>query len=158
MPEGLVVFGQKGFDLLDGFHRASPFSILGSSSGSVFKGFVVSVQQRFDFLDDLHESPSFLPPRLFRAGCFSFWHYNNTRIVKSKIPKTSGLLYLFDIAFRRFAEHRKDPDNAPPGLRLRNPEEPLTTGLFSLCIRNIMGGIMISLRDNADQRIDTDAR
>ena len=62
MPEGLVVFGQKGFDLLDGFHRASPFSILRSASGSVLKGFVVSVQQRFDFLDDLHESPSFLPP------------------------------------------------------------------------------------------------
>lgn len=62
MPEGLVVFGQKGFDLLNGFHRDSPFSILRSASGSVLKGFVVGVQQRFDFLDDLHESPSFLPP------------------------------------------------------------------------------------------------
>ena len=139
MPEGLVVFGQKGFDLLDGFHRDSPFFILGSSLGSVLKGFVVGIQQRFDFLDDLHESPSFrlraFPRRLF----FLSGIYNNTRIVKSKIPKTSGLLYLFDIAFRRFAEHRKDPDNAAPGLRLRDPEEPLTTGLFSLCIRNIMG-------------------
>ena len=70
MPEGLVVFGQKGFDLLDGFHRASPFFILGSSLGSVLKGFVVGIQQRFDFLDDLHESPSFLPPAFPRRLFF----------------------------------------------------------------------------------------
>ena len=28
----------------------------------------------------------------------SFWHYNNTHIGKSKIPKTGDVLYLFDIA------------------------------------------------------------
>ena len=41
-----------------------------------------------------------LPPFcswLSSVGCFSFWHYNNTNIGKSKMPKTFAILYLFDI-------------------------------------------------------------
>lgn len=70
--------------------------VFGERRRSMLKCLIVRIQQCLNLLNDLHIRSSFLS-RLLTTGCFSFWHYNNTYIVKCKIPKTCRLIYLFCI-------------------------------------------------------------